>query len=49
MTIQDNRLILKVIPAKAEHEVKLFSPIQVKPHLNQLPELFEKLLYWIIN
>jgi nickel transport protein len=35
MTMQDNRLILRVTPAKAG--------IQVKPHLNQLPELFEKL------
>jgi hypothetical protein len=34
---------LNVIPEKAGHEVKLFSAIQGKPQLNQLPEPFEKL------
>jgi hypothetical protein len=29
MTIQDNCSILKIIPAKAGHEVKFFSVIQV--------------------
>ncbi len=37
MTDQSNCLILSVISAKAG--------IQVKPNLNQLPELFEKLLF----
>jgi hypothetical protein len=41
MTIQNYYLILNVIPAKAG--------IQVNPHLNQLPELFEKLRFFKKN
>jgi hypothetical protein len=37
---------LNAIPAKAGHEVKLFSAIQVKPHLNQLPELLRSYEFW---
>ncbi len=41
MMDQSNCLILSVIPAKAG--------IQVKPNLNQLPKLFEKLLVFVLN
>jgi hypothetical protein len=43
MTIQNNLLIIIVIPSKAGQEVKLLSAIQVQTILKLMPPLFEKL------